>query len=183
MKSPHYFIISPLNGERYVNKTEAGVIINTSIEDGFTTQRLSIVEQTPVGYKGIIDVNDIVVVHHNTFRTELNNQGIPIPSKKNIKDNLFYIEEELIYLRVRGEDVKANMNYCFVEKVYNFCDIYKETRVQEQYGKIVYANQNMIERGLVEGTRVGFKKDSEYSFDIFGRELYMMKDHRLLITV
>jgi hypothetical protein len=181
MKSIHYFIVTPLNGERYVNTNDSGIIINTSIEDGHTTQRLGIVEVLPINYDGVINIGDIVVVHHNTFRTELNNKGVPVSNKRNIKDNLFYIEEELIYLRVRGEDVIANKNYCFVEKVYHFCDINKDQRVKEQYGKIVYPNQDMINKGLVAGVQVGFKKESEYVFNIFGQELYMMKDHRILI--
>jgi hypothetical protein len=181
MKSLIYFLISPLNGERYVNTNDKGIVINTSIEDGLTTQRLAIVEETPINYVGVIEKGDIVVVHHNTFRTELNRHGVPIPSKRNIRDNIFYIEEELIYLRIRGEDVVANANYCFVEKIVNFCDIHKENRPVEQYGKVVYPNQKMINKGLVQGVTIGFKKDSEYSFDIFGRELYMMKDHRILL--
>lgn len=183
MKSPHYFIVSPLNGDRYVSKTESGVIINTSIEDGHTTQRLAIVEETPIGYEGVIEKNDIVVVHHNTFRTELNRHGVPLPNKRNIKDNLYYIEGDLIYLRVRGEDVIANLNYCFVTKVYHICDINKDERVKEQYGKVVYPNQRMIDKGVVAGMEVGFKKDSEYEFNIFGQDLYMMKDHRILLVV
>ena len=183
MKSPHYFIVSPLNGEKYKHKTDSGIIINTSIEDGLTTQRLAVVEETPIGYTGVIEKGNIVVVHHNTFRTELNRHGVPLPNKRNIKDDLYYIEEELIYLVNKGDEIVANLNYCFVTKVYHICDINKDERVKEQYGKVVYPNQRMINKGVVAGMEVGFKKDSEYEFNIFGQDLYMMKDHRILLVV
>lgn len=183
MKSPHYFIIKPKDEQRYQNKNESGIILNTTIEDGLSTQRLAYVVETPIQYKGEVKKGDLVVVHHNTFRTELNNKGVPIESKRHIKDNLFYLEEELIYLIIREDECIATLNYCFVEPTFSLCGITKEVKEDEQYGNLYYVNERQKSLGLNKGTKVGFKPHSKYAFDLFGKKLYMMKDHRILLKL
>lgn len=183
MKSLHYLIIKPLEGKKYIEKSSKGIVINTSIEDGFTTQRLAEVISVPESLDLGVDIGDIVVVHHNTFRVELDRKGVRKESKYHINDELYYLEPELAYLVLKKDNILALSNYCFVKQIYNVDKFTKEVVPTEQYGEVVYPNQKMIEKGILAGDIVGFKKDSEYKFDILDQELYMMKDHRILIKL
>jgi hypothetical protein len=183
MKSLHYFIIKPLEGKKYIEKSNKGIVINTSIEDGFTTQRLAEVVSTPDSLDLGVEVGDIIAVHHNTFRVELDRKGVRKESKYHINDELYYLEPELVYLVIKKNEVFALGNYCFVKQIYNTDKFTKEVVPTEQYGEVVYPNKNMIKKGIVSGDIIGFKKDSEYKFDILDQNLYMMKDHRILIKI
>ncbi len=71
MKSPHYFIIKPLNGLRYDALRKYGdidFVISSSQEDHTVTNRVGLVEEVPIGYDGDISIGDFVIVHHNVFR-------------------------------------------------------------------------------------------------------------------
>jgi len=97
MRSPHYFIVRPFNSERYSNNSN-GLVLNISVEDHNFTQRIAEVVSTPIGYEGDVEVSDLLIVHHNTFRIQYNNQGFPLESKYHIEDDLFYVEKELAYM-------------------------------------------------------------------------------------
>ncbi len=100
MKSPLYFLIEPIGGKLY-NDEKNGIVTTTSVEDHRFTQRLAKVIQVPSNHDGIVNIGDTVVVHHNTFRIQYNNQGVPLPSKYHIKDNLFFLEPDLLYMVIK----------------------------------------------------------------------------------
>ena len=180
MRSPIYFLIKPLDGKDYNNETESGVITTTSVEDHNYTQRIAEVIKTPIKYNGVIRDGDKVVVHHNVFRTQYNNQGIPLPSRNHIKDDLYYLEEELIYMVVKDNGVKeAVFPFCFVSPLVG--DV-KFEGVKEVLNKAIlkYPNKHLIEQGFIEDDIVFLKKDSEYEFNLFDEKLYMMKSNRIL---
>lgn len=182
MKSPHYFIVRPLNSERYSNLNQDGLILNTSVEDHNFTQRLAEVVSTPIGYEGDVEVGDTIVVHHNTFRIQYNNQGIPLESKYHIEDDLFYVEIPLAYM-VEKKDTKERIAlppYCFIQQSF-VDDKWQGVIPEEQFGILRYKNKDMVDFNV--GDKVGMKQDSEYEFNVFGESLYMINQNRILFTV
>ena len=180
MKSPHYFIVKPLNSQRYSNLSESGLLLNISFEDHNFTQRIAEVVSVPIRYEGDVEVGDLIVVHHNTFRVQYNNQGIPLESKYHIEDDLFYVELQLAYMVIKGDKKIALPPYCFVEQTY-IEDKWEGLIQEEQYGILKYKNKEMT--NFNQGDKVGMMKDSEYEFDVFGEKLYMMNQNRLLLTI
>ena len=71
MKSIFDFIIQPL-GDEYNNEIKVknkSLIINTKIESYKSVNNLAIVIEVPKAYDTPIKKGDIIVVHHNVFRT------------------------------------------------------------------------------------------------------------------
>ncbi len=48
MRSPSYFLVKPLDGKKYDNTTESGIITTTSVEDHRFTQRVAAVVAVPI---------------------------------------------------------------------------------------------------------------------------------------
>ena len=64
MKSPFYFIIEPEKNRRYDNTMDIGdieFITSVSKEDFKFSNRVGIVQETPIGYKGEIEKGDKVL--------------------------------------------------------------------------------------------------------------------------
>ena len=184
MKSPHYFIVKPIGSERYSNKSVSGLIVNVSLEDHAYTQRLAEVISTPIDYEGDVEEGDVIVVHHNTFRIQYNNQGTPLESKYHIKDDLFYIEIPLAYMVIKKNTNEkiALAPFCFVEPNYKI-DKWEGYKEDEQYATLKYLNKYMPSLGFKEGDLVGLKKDSEYEFKVYEETLYMINQNRILFTL
>lgn len=181
MKSPHYFIVRPLDSKRYSNLTNSGLVLNTSVEDHNFTQRLAEVVSTPIGYEGDVEVGDTIVVHHNTFRIQYNNRGIPLESKYHIEDDLFYVELHLAYMVIKKDNSKIALPpFCFVEQSY-VEDKWQGLIEEKQFGFLRYKNKDMV--NFTIGSKVGMKEDSEYEFNIFGEKLYMMNQNRILFSL
>jgi hypothetical protein len=179
MNSPHYFIVRPLNSERYANSSSNGLVLNISVEDHNFTQRLAEVVSTPIGYKGDVEVGDTIVVHHNTFRIQYNNQGFPLESKYHIKDDLFYVELPLAYMVIKDKGDKIALPpFCFIEPTY-INDKYEGYKENEQICTLKYKNREM--KSFNNGDLVGVKKDSEYEFNIFEEKLYMINQNRIIL--
>jgi co-chaperonin GroES (HSP10) len=180
MKSPHYFIVRPLDSQRYANLSDSGLVLNTSLEDHNFTQRVASVVSTPIGHEGDVEVGDLIVVHHNTFRVQYNNQGMPLESKYHIQDDLFYVEIPLAYMVIKGDKKIALPPYCFVEQS-QVNDKWQGLIDETQYGFLRYKNKDMVD--FNEGDKVALKQDSEYEFNLFGEKLYMINQNRILFTV
>jgi hypothetical protein len=182
MKSPHYFIVRPLNSQRYSNLSQSGLILNTSVEDHNFTQRVGEVISTPIGYNGDVEIGDLIVVHHNTFRIQYNNKGIPLESKYHIEDDLFYVELPLAYMVIKKETQEkiALPPFCFVEQSYTQ-DKWEGLIEETQYGYLRYKNRDMKDFNV--GDKVGMKQDSEYEFNLFGEKLYMINQNRILFSL
>lgn len=182
MKSPHYFIVRPLDSKRYSNLTNSGLVLNTSVEDHNFTQRLAEVVSTPIGYEGDVEIGDTIVVHHNTFRIQYNNRGIPLESKYHIEDDLFYVELPLAYMvKKRFKDEKIALPpFCFVQQSF-IEDKWQGIIPETQYGILKYKNKDMVDFNV--GDKIGMKEDSEYEFNIFGENLYMINQNRILFSL
>ena len=184
MKSLKEFIITPNNGKRFNNtKSVGGVefITSTDEEDVKSTNREAIVAETPHGYKGAIEIGDIIIVHHNTFRHHYDMHGILVNSTNHFKDNLFSVLEEdfFLYKKPQGE-WKANGRYCFVKPIKAKKTAIDKGSINEPLvGEMKYPNEYLISMGLKQGDTIVFTPDSEYEFNIDEEKLYRVYDHQI----
>lgn len=179
---PDRFIVSPLNNEKFVTEKKVGdkkLIINTSIEHAKFSNRIGIVQSLPLLYEGNIQVGDQVVVQHNVFRTYFDGQGKTRESDNYIKENLYQVLPELIFLIIRGEEIISVDHFVFVEP------IVEEKKwigaVEQQHvGIVKYSNKLLEESGVFSGDKIAFKTDSEYEFIINDQRLYRMRTRNIL---
>ena len=182
MKSLYNFIVEPKNKERYNNTIKVGnvdLVVNTSIEDAKDVQRIGIVKSVPLLYNTEIKVDDEVVLWHNIFRIIYDNKGVPVESERYIKDDLFYVEPDLVYMVIRdGKKIAIHENV-FVEPL-KIHDKWEGEKEHQHVGIIKYANQKLLNSGLKEGDKIAYRKNCEYEFTIGNERLYLMKNNRIL---
>lgn len=184
MKSPHYFIVKPYNGQRYDSIRKYGdkdFIISSSQEDHKVTNRIGIVESVPIGYDGDIKSGDLVIVHHNVFRIYYDMKGNERSSWNHYKDDIFILDIDQIFLYGNNE-WKSPYPYCFVEPIENDnSDVLLSYDIEKYlHGKIAYIPDNEI---LKIGDLVSFQPESEYEFNIDGKKLYRMKIKNLCLKI
>jgi len=182
IKSPYRFIISPINGEQYVNTKKIGdkeLIVNTSVEDASDVNRVGVVRSLPSNYNGNIQVGDLAVIQHNIFRLSLDKDGVPRQSDNHLKDDLFAVDERSIYMVVRNGEKIATDDYVFVEPIMEE-DRWLGMREVDNVGFAKYVNPKMKAQGIEQGTKVAFKNHSTYVFEIFGERLFLMRNSRIV---
>ena len=184
MKPRYSYLISPLGSEYNNTKNIGGVevTINTTIEDAKFVNRLGVVLATPEYNEEDISVGDIVVVHHNVFRTYLNMKGKQTKSNEFFRDDMYLVKPDRIFLYKSKGKWKTLSNFCFVKPVEKFQDksYIQLEKNQENTGKLVFGNKNL---SIPEGTRIGFTKNSEYEFEIDGEKLYRMQNQDVCLTI
>lgn len=185
VKSPFKFIVKPLNGELYNNtKVVAGkvLVINTSIEEAYDVQRFAEIIELPLIYKGNAKVGDICVVQHNCFRITYSDKGVPTYSNHYLKDNLFHIDSELIYLLIRDGKKIGFEDNVFVEPI--SVETQFEGKIESPHIGIVQISNPKLEKiGVTEGTKIAFYRGAEYEFLIDEQRLYKMSNKRILATL
>ena len=70
MKSVYNFVVTP-KGERYNNTKkidDSELILNTEIFNHQFTNREAVDISFPTAFKTEIQINDIIITHHNVFR-------------------------------------------------------------------------------------------------------------------
>lgn len=182
MRMPFNFIVSPRNNEQYINTVKIGdkeLTVNTSIEHAANVQRIGVVVAVPLTYNGDIKVGDEVVVHHNIFRISYSGTGKIRESDFHIKDNLFQVEPDLIYMAIRDGKKVAVDNVVFVEPIIENDKWLGEVE-KEHVGIVRYVNKTLQSEGVNPGDKIAFHFDAEYEFNIDGERLYMMKSNRVL---
>jgi co-chaperonin GroES (HSP10) len=182
MRMPEKFIISPLNGEKFINTKKIGdkeLIINTSIEHASNVNRIGVVEALPLNYESDIKVGDHVIVQHNVFRTYFDGQGKTRESDFYITKNLFQVMPELIYLIIRGEQKISVDKYVFIKPITINKKWVGEVE-QEHVGIVVYSNKVLEKLGINVGDKIAFEAESEYEFNIYGQKLYRVRTKCIL---
>lgn len=182
MQSTTRFILKPLNDARFINTKESGgksLIVNTSIEDHRDSNRIGVVVSLPMNYSGSIQAGDQVVVNHNVFRMHYDGQGIPRESDWHVKDNLFSVAPDLIYMIIRDGKRMSVDTHVFVEPIIENQKWIGEVELQH-IGKAKYINEYLLSQGVSEGDTIAFGYDSEYEFTIFGERLYLMRNAKIL---
>lgn len=171
-------LIKPVGGE-YTNVKKVGdveLLVNTSIEDVDYVNRIGEVVSSPDNY---LEKGDIVLVHHNVFRTYYDMKGSKRRSNEYFRDGVYLVSADRIYLYKRDNDWKAYRSNCFVTPVdyVQYSDLHRTDEKEEKHvGIIKYSNT------FEPGTKVGFTKNSEYKFVVDDEKLYKMRDQDICIN-
>ncbi len=186
MKSLNYVIIRA--EEAYINEVD-GMIVNTTIEDVSSINRIGIVEAAPEGT--ILQKGDRVIVHHNIMRLRNDTRGVTVDSNYYLGDNLYFVNSTEIFMYKRDSDWISLDPFCFVEPipyedkqeslfVLSKDDVSYKGFVKNK-GILRYPNQALLEQGLKSGDTIIFSDDSEYEFNIEGKLFYKMATRDILM--
>jgi hypothetical protein len=187
MKSPFYFIATPMDGKRYDNTRKIGgidLIVNTSEEDHKFSNRYAKVVETPLGYKGPIEPGDTLLVHHNAFKFYNDMKGRRKSGKSFFKEDMFFIESDQFFLYKKKDMWFAYDKYCFVKPIPTIESYIKKPFSEEPLmGEMVYPNEYLSGQGICKGDKICFMPESEYEFTVDGQKLYRMFDHQITIKL
>ena len=99
MRSIYDFIIRPV-GKRYDNEVKVGeqtLITNSSIESFKHVNNIAEVVETPAAFATPIKKGDLILIHHNVFRTFYDMKGKKKKSRSYFKDDLFFCAIDQLY--------------------------------------------------------------------------------------
>tara|TARA_R100000951_G_scaffold45367_1_gene38635 strand:- start:128 stop:733 length:606 start_codon:yes stop_codon:yes gene_type:complete len=182
MKSLFDFIVEPY-GQRYNNKVKVGdksLIINTQVETFKAINNVAKVIEVPLSYKTSIKKGDLIMIHHNVFRRWYNVRGEEKNSKSYFKDNLYFVQQDQIYLYKRNNKWKSFNDRCFVAPLKDEVEIHNVLE-QNLIGILKYGNSALEMLEISEGDVVGYKPFGEYEFVVDGERLYCMKSNDIVI--
>ena len=182
MKSLFDFIVEPV-GQRYNNKIKVGdksLIINTEIDSFKSVNNIAKVIEIPLSYKTPIKKGDFIIIHHNVFRRWHNMRGEEKNSKSFFKDNLYFVQQDQIYLYKRKDKWKAFNDRCFIAPLRDNIDI-NNWQEQSLIGILKHGNSALEALEINEGDIVGYKPNGEYEFVVNGKRLYCMKSNDIVI--
>src|SRR5210317_1623991 len=98
--NPRYgYLIEPLGSEYNNTKNISGVdlVVNTTIEDAAFVNRIGVVRGLPTNIEdNELEIGDIVVVHHNVFRTYLNMKCQKTKSNEFFRETSYIVPLERI---------------------------------------------------------------------------------------
>jgi len=182
MKSLFDFIIQPL-GEEYDNEIKIGeksLIINTRIESYKSVNNLAVVIETPKAFKTPIKKGDIVVIHHNVFRTFYDMKGVRKKSRSYFKDNLYFLAIDQVYLYKRDKQWKSFGDRCFVMPFKNDNDLTLD-KEKSLIGILKIGNSSLEALKISPGDLIGYTPNGEWDFLVDGQRLYCMKSNDIVI--
>lgn len=187
MKSPHSFIVKPIDNRRYSNTKKIGnidFITSTSEEDHTVSNRYAKVIEVPIDYTGEVKVGDTLLVHHNVFKFYNDMKGRQQSGKSYFKDDLFFIDNDQFYMYNQDGKWHSHDRYCFVKPMQKQeSSIFKRGNEEPLMGEMVYPNKYLSSKGVERGQKIVFKPDSEYEFEVDGEKLYRMFDHQITMML
>jgi co-chaperonin GroES (HSP10) len=182
MRSVFSFIVKPV-GERYNNKVKVGdreLITNTSIEAFKAINNVAEVVALPIAYNTDIKVGDKVIIHHNVFRRFYDMKAKQKNSRSYFTEDLYFVEEDQIYLYGDTGKWKSFNDRCFVKPILNTSDL-KLDKEQKHIGILKYGNSSLNTLKITPGDLVGYKPYGEFEFIVDGERLYCMKSNDIVI--
>jgi len=186
MKSTFYYLVTPLDGKEFSSMGKHGLILGANIEDHRNTQRLAKVIGLPKSDDSGIQEGDVLLVHHNTFRTYYDMKGRARKSANFVKDKLYYVEPERIYMHIRGGQENVFGSYSFVKPVQRETEGFQfSTRVEKELvGEVALIDDRFSkEENVVIGDVVTFTKDSEYEFRINDERYYRVPTKNIVAVL
>ena len=120
------------------------------------------------------------MIHHNVFRRWYNMRGEEKNSKSYFKDNMYFVQQDQVYLYKRKDKWIAFNNRCFVAPLKDEVEIHN-TLEQNLIGILKYGNSSLEALGINIGDVVGYKPFGEYEFIVDGERLYCMKSNDIVI--
>lgn len=169
MKSTFYYLVTPLDGKEFSSVGKNGLILGANIEDHQNTQRLARVVGLPAGDDSGIQEGDVLLVHHNTFRTYYDIRGVARKSSGFVKDKLYYVEPDRIYMHIKDGKEIVFGPYSFVRPIKRETEGFQfSTRAEKELiGEVALIDDRFSkEEKVMVGDVVTFTKDSEYEFRI-----------------
>ena len=182
MRSVSEFIVKPL-GDRYNNKIKVDgkeLILNTKIESFKSVNNTAEVVAIPLAFKTDIKVGDKVIIHHNVFRRFYNIKGVQKNSRSYFMEDLYFLNEDQIYLYGDTGKWKAYGDRCFIAPIEN-TDQFKLDKERKLIGILKYDNSSLNELNINRGDLVGYTPYGEFDFIIDGERLYCMKSNDIVI--
>ena len=182
MRSVFEFIVKPL-GDRYNNKIKVDgkeLILNTKIESFKSVNNTAEVVEIPLAFKTDIKVGDKVIIHHNVFRRFYNIKGVQKNSRSYFMEDLYFLNEDQIYLYGDTGKWKAYGDRCFIAPIEN-TDQFKLDKERKLIGILKYDNSYLNELNINRGDLVGYTPYGEFDFIIDGERLYCMKSNDIVI--
>mgnify|MGYP003119573080 CR=1 FL=1 len=183
MKTVYNYIVKPLNDKRYLNSKPVGdkeLIVNTDNFDHKYTNRFAKVVGVPAHFDTPIKKGDLVVVHHNVFRRWKDMRGKEKDSKSYYKDDMWFVQNDQIFLYKRYCCWEANDGYCFVKPI-KARDPLSIEKTEPLVGILKYEDILLTQAGLKSGDLVGFKPNTEYEFIIDGELYYRIFSNSITI--
>ena len=185
MNSLYDFIVRPL-GKEYSNDINIGgvkLILNTKIESFKFVNNLAIVVSIPLAYKTRINVGDIIVIHHNVFRTFYDIKGKKKKSRSWFKEDLYFCSLDQVYLykNKNDDDFKSINNRCFIKPLKSKRK-FSVDKEQKLIGILKIGNSSLEAAGVREGDLVGYTPYGEYDFIINDERLYCMKSNDIAVS-
>lgn len=176
MKAPQSFIVTPKHKRYNTGKKIGDVVFETvtSIEDAKDVSKEAIVVAVPMNYKGDIEVGDDVIVHHNIFRSYFDQLGKLKYSRAHLYDDYFQVIPEELFLYKKGNEWKANDEFCFIEPVNIDADSILN-QVLEHTGVVFLSNTHSV------GTKIGFTPESEYEVWVDEHMYYRMRNNDICL--
>lgn len=187
MQSLFYFLVKPVEGKRYVDRSSAdGFRTVSTDEDHLASNREAEVIEVPKGYDGPIKKGDYIIVHHNVFKYYNDVQGDTQNGSSYFLPGIYKVEPYQIFARkTPGKNWEALDGFCFVSpiKMKNFSIFDVGDDLDEPLTGIMEMPDTFLkENGVKEGDKVGFAPDSEYEFNIDGKKMYRVFNHHITMS-
>lgn len=182
MRAIFDFVVRPV-GKRYDNVKKVGdkeLILNTKIESFKSVNNMAEVVNVPLAYKTDIKIGDKVIIHHNVFRRFYDIRGDQKNSRSFLKEDLYLVQQDQIYLYGDVGNWKTFGDRCFVKPIKNNNQFSLE-KEQRHIGILKYGNSSLEALEINEGDLIGFKPYSEFEFIIDDSRLYCMKSNDIVI--
>jgi len=182
MKSLYDFIVKPV-GKEYDNTILIGdkkVILNTKIESFKFVNNIAEVVNTPAAFKTPIKKGDLIVIHHNVFRTFYDMQGKKKKSRSSFIEGLYFCSLDQIYLYKNKDKWLAFGDRCFIKPLKSKSKLNVE-KEQKLIGILKIGNSSLEALEINEGDCVGYTPYGEYDFIIDKERLYCMKSNDIVI--
>ena len=182
MKSLYDFMVKPV-GNEYDNEVAIGdkkIILNTKIESFKFVNNIAEVIEVPTAYKTPVKKGDLIIIHHNVFRTFYDMKGVKKKSRSSFVDGLYFCALDQVYLYKRNNKWNSINNRCFIKplKIKDGLEVVKE---QKLIGILKIGNSSLEALGINEGDTVGYTPHGEYDFIVEEQRLYCMKSNDIVI--
>ena len=182
MKSLFDFIVKPVDN-RYDNEIKLGdksLITNASTENFRAVSNRAIVVSTPSAYSTPIKEGDMIIIHHNVFRSFFDIRGKRKDSRSKFIDDMYFCSPDQIYLYKSTDIWKAFQNRCFIKPLLDNNDLTLD-KERKLIGILKYGNSSLEAAKIVPGDLVGYTPNGEFEFIIDDERLYCMKSNDIVI--
>jgi len=183
MKTIYQFLVKPL-GDKYANKINIGsseLILNTSYENYKFINRCAVVVASPGAFEHNIKRGDIVLLHHNVFRTWYDIKGNQRSSSSYIDDNYSKCNIDQIYAVLVNDEWQSLPEYCFVAPVLNSAKI-QDKKEKELFGVIKLNNKTLKRQNVKVNDLVSFTPSSEFEFLLNEQKLYRIRNQDITVN-